>query len=142
MPPTSAHLNGSVNLPDAETVMRQILGRMPRGRRLHAEGLVPPGVRFQAEYPTPLASIASFIAPEDRAAVEPSYERALFADNPCRKARLNPRVVDEAKRLERRLDQSTIRPGDDEVEVGVGPSLHADQRVDSPAAVDPDRDAP
>lgn len=153
MPPTIAHLNGSVNLPDAETVMRQVLGRIPRGLRrvpdgetgrrggwiffqflkfqqtaglelrrpdrraaartrpkivlrdavesvewpdlgyaeayeasyeifrgLDEEGIVPPGVRFQAEYPTPLASIASFIAPEDRAALEPSYEQALFAD--------------------------------------------------------------
>jgi hypothetical protein len=48
-------------------------------RRLDEEGIVPPGVRFQVEYPTPLASIASFIAPEDRAALTPSYERALFA---------------------------------------------------------------
>jgi hypothetical protein len=37
-------------------------------------------VRFQAQYPTPLASIASFVAVEDRATLEPSYERALFAD--------------------------------------------------------------
>jgi hypothetical protein len=153
MPPTIAHLNGSVNLPDAETVMRQVLRRIPQGlrrvpdgepghrggwiffqflkfqqteglelrrpdrqvavrarpkiglrhavesvewpdlgyakayeasyevfRRLDEEGIVPPGVRFQAEYPTPLASIATFIAPEDRAALEPSYEQALFAD--------------------------------------------------------------
>jgi hypothetical protein len=49
-------------------------------RRLDEEGLVPPGVRFQVQYPTPLASIASFVAAEDRAALEPSYERALFAD--------------------------------------------------------------
>lgn len=151
MPPTTAHLNGSVNLADAETVMREVLGRIPRGLRRvpdgepgdrqnwiffqflkfqQTEGLelqqpeadaatyttpkiglragvdaaqiawpdlgyaqayresyaiferlaVPPGVRFQVEYPTPLASIAGFIAPEDRAALEPSYERALFAD--------------------------------------------------------------
>jgi hypothetical protein len=153
VPPTTAHLNGSVNLPDAETVMREVLDRIPRGlrrvpdgetgdrsnwiffqflkfkqmeglelrqpaaesaayarpklrlrdgadavdwpdlgyaraylesyevfRRLDEEGLVPPGVRFQAQYPTPLASIVGFIAPEDQAALEPSYERALFAD--------------------------------------------------------------
>jgi hypothetical protein len=49
-------------------------------RRLDEEGLVPPGVRFQAQYPTPLASIAGFVAPKDHAALEPSYEQALFAD--------------------------------------------------------------
>lgn len=153
MPPTTAHLNGSVNLADTETVMREVLGRIPRGlrrvpdgetgdrgnwiffqflkfqqteglelrrpdadvtprtrpkiglrpgveevdwpdlgyahaykesyevfQRLDEEGLVPPGLRFQAQYPTPLASIAGFIAPEDREALEPSYERALFDD--------------------------------------------------------------
>ena len=85
MPPTTAHPNGSVNLADAETVMREVLRRIPRQayeesyevfRRLEVKGLVPPGVRFQAQHPTPLASIAGFIAPEDRAALEPSCERA------------------------------------------------------------------
>jgi hypothetical protein len=152
MPPTSVHLNGSVNLADAESVMREVSARIPRGlrripdgetgdrgawilfqfrrfqeadglelrrpaagaasrrprigvrhgaetvawpdlgyarayresyevfRRLDIEGVVPRGVRLQIEYPTPLASIASFVAEEDRAALEPSYERALFAD--------------------------------------------------------------
>lgn len=155
MPPTTAHLNGSVNLADAETVMREVLGRIPHGlrrvpdgepgerqmwilfqfqkfqemdalelesaeadettyttpklrlrggadaariawpdlgyagvyqesyatfRRLEQEGVVPPGVRFQVEYPTPLASIVGFIAASDRGALEPSYSEALFAD--------------------------------------------------------------
>lgn len=155
MPPTTAHLNGSVNLADAETVMREVLGRIPQGlrrvpdgepgerqmwiqfqlekfqemdaleleradmdastyatpklklrdgaeaariawpnlgyadvyqesyaifRRLEQDGAVPPGVRFQVEYPTPLASIFGFIAPSDRGALEPSYALALFAD--------------------------------------------------------------
>jgi hypothetical protein len=48
--------------------------------RLDTEGLVPPGVRFQVEYPTPLASIAGFISARDQAALLPSYEAALFAD--------------------------------------------------------------
>ena len=31
MPPTSVHFNGSINLPDAETVMREISSRIPNG---------------------------------------------------------------------------------------------------------------
>lgn len=38
MPPTSAHFNGSVNLPDAETVMREISARIPAGVRRMTEG--------------------------------------------------------------------------------------------------------
>ncbi len=38
MPPTSAHLNGSVNLPDTETVMREISSRIPRGVRRMTDG--------------------------------------------------------------------------------------------------------
>jgi len=38
MPPTSVHFNGSVNLPDAETVMREIASRIPRGLRRMTEG--------------------------------------------------------------------------------------------------------
>jgi hypothetical protein len=159
MPPTAVHFNGSVNLPDAETVMREISSRIPRGvrrmtdgepgdrnywinfqtrkfedmpefetvsvgqayetapdappmpqmrltegasaeminwpnlgyadaytesfatfDRLQNEGTIPGDVRFQIQYPTPLASIAGTIAPNDMAKVAPSYEQALFAD--------------------------------------------------------------
>jgi hypothetical protein len=159
MPPTSVHFNGSVNLPNAETVMREISSRVPAGvrrmtdgetgernywilfqiqkflampefeavssgqayettpdapampqlrlaggaradtikwpdlgyaaayaesfevfRGLQAEGTIPEGVRFQMQYPTPLASIAGTIVPEDLPSVAPSYEAALFAD--------------------------------------------------------------
>ncbi|MGZ4286156.1 MAG: hypothetical protein ACXVHB_18565 [Solirubrobacteraceae bacterium] len=38
MPPTTAHLNGSVNLPGAETVMREVLRRIPRGLRRVPDG--------------------------------------------------------------------------------------------------------
>ena len=31
MPPTNVHFNGSVNLPDTETVMREIVARVPKG---------------------------------------------------------------------------------------------------------------
>src|SRR4051812_19844630 len=158
MPPTSAHFNGSVNLPDAETVMREISSRIPRGLRrmtdgetgergywirfqiqkfgqmpefervaagqayetspdapdmarfrlaggatadtirwpnlgyadayagsfetfdrLQQDGTIPAGVRFQVQYPTPLASMAGTIAPEDMPAVAAAYESALFA---------------------------------------------------------------
>jgi hypothetical protein len=159
MPPSSVHFNGSVNLPDAETVMREISSRIPAGvrrmtdgetgergywihyqihkfeqmpefevvatgwayetkddapempqlrlaagasanaitwpdlgyaeeyaksfqtfDRLQGEGTIPAGVRFQMQYPTPIASVAGTFAPEDLPAIAASYERALFAD--------------------------------------------------------------
>jgi hypothetical protein len=157
MPPTAAHLNGSVNLADAETVMREVVARVPTGlrrlpdgetgnranwiffqlerfwqtpgleqaatvdqlaegyeempkvrlgedadpasiewpdlgyaeayrqsfevfRRLRDDGAVPPGMRFQVQYPTPLAAINAWVVPEDQDRLEPSYEAALFAD--------------------------------------------------------------
>jgi hypothetical protein len=159
MPPSSVHFNGSVNLPDGETVMREICARIPTGvrrmtdgetgergywilfqiqkflampqfesvavgqayetapeapampqlrltdgargdtidwpnlgyadayagsfevfDRLQKDGTIPPGVRFQMQYPTPLASMAGTIAPEDLSEVAASYEAALFAD--------------------------------------------------------------
>ena len=159
MPPSSVHFNGSVNLPDAETVMREISSRIPAGvrrmtdgetgernywilyqiqkfmrmpefearavqrayeteedapempqlalaegataeaiswpnlgyadeyaksfevfERLQGDGTIPAGVRFQMQYPTPIASVAATIVPEDMPAVAASYEGALFAD--------------------------------------------------------------
>ncbi len=158
MPPTHAHFNGSVNLPDAETVMREITTRVPAGLRrlpdgetgdrgnwiffqmqkflqwpslvpagpldavvdgdyegmpklrladgvdpaemtwpdigyadaylgsyatfsqLRDQGVIPRGVRFQVEYPTPLASIGAYLVPEQQPALLPSYEQAMFAD--------------------------------------------------------------
>jgi len=159
MPPTNVHFNGSVNLPDAETVMEQISSRIPTGvrrmtdgetgdrgywihfqiqkflampefetvkvgqayetspdapqmptmrlaggasassiawpdlgyaaayidsfsvfDRLQQAGTIPAGVRFQMQYPTPIASMAGTIAPEDMVEVAVSYEAALFAD--------------------------------------------------------------
>jgi len=160
MPPSSVHFNGSVNLPDAETVMREISSRIPTGvrrmtdgetgergywilfqiekflampelesvgsgeaydtgaedapampqlrladgvsaevvqwpnlgyadeyrqsfelfRALQEDGTIPAGVVFQMQYPTPLASMAGTIVPEDLPSVAASYEAALFAD--------------------------------------------------------------
>jgi hypothetical protein len=159
VPPSSVHFNGSVNLPDAETVMQEISSRIPTGvrrmtdgetgergywilfqiqkframpefetvtvrqayetsadapqmpqlrlaegasadtinwpnlgyadaysesfeifDRLQEEGTIAAGVRFQMQYPTPLACMAGTIVPEDQPAVAASYERALFAD--------------------------------------------------------------
>jgi hypothetical protein len=160
MPPSSVHFNGSVNLPDAQTVMREISSRIPMGVRrmtdgetgergywihfqiqkflampefesvgvtkaydtadqdapdmprlrlaegvspedvrwpnlgyadaysesfklfsaLQEDGTIPAGVRFQMQYPTPIASMAGTIAPEDMPGVTASYEAALFAD--------------------------------------------------------------
>ena len=160
MPPSSVHFNGSVNLPDAETVMREISARIPVGvrrmtdgetgernywilfqhrkflameelesvgsgeayetedpdaptmsrmrladgveadeiewpnlgyadayvesfavfRALTQDGTIPPDVRFQLQYPTPIASMAGVIVPEQLPAVTASYEAALFRD--------------------------------------------------------------
>src|SRR5947207_9993920 len=38
MPPSSVHFNGSVNLPDGETVMREISSRIPTGVRRMTDG--------------------------------------------------------------------------------------------------------
>jgi hypothetical protein len=56
--------------------------------RLQEEGTIPSGVRMQLQYPTPLASVAGTIAPEDLPAVAPGYEQALFADLDTLLARL------------------------------------------------------
>ena len=159
MPPSSVHFNGSVNLPDAETVMREISARVPVGvrrmtdgetgdrdywisfqtnkfeampefvmvhsgrfyetaddapempqlkladgvtaetiqwpnrgyadayaasfetfRALQEDGTIPADTRMQLQYPTPLASMAGTIVPEDMPAVLRTYEAALLAD--------------------------------------------------------------
>ena len=157
MPPDHAHFNGSVNLADAESVMREIAARVPSGLRrlpdgetgdrgnwiffqmqkfltspslvatqspgaalggygrrqqvrladgvgpaqmrwpdpgyadaylgsyatftaLRGEGVIPGGVRFQVEYPTPLAVISAYVVPEQQQALLGSYEQAMFAD--------------------------------------------------------------
>ena len=47
---------------------------------LRRQGVIPDGVRFQVQYPTPLASIGAYIVPEQQQALLGSYERAMFAD--------------------------------------------------------------
>jgi hypothetical protein len=49
-------------------------------RRLRDEGVIAAGTRFQVCLPTPLATVALFVTPEDQAAVEAVYERLLLAD--------------------------------------------------------------
>ena len=157
MPPSHVHFNGSVNLADTESVMREIVSRVGSGFRrvpdgetgdrgnwiffqmqkflqspflvlegpaaaadgdyeqvpqvrladgvdpadmrwpdlgyadvyltsyqtfaaLRGQGVIPGGVRFQVEYPTPLASISAYIVPEQQEALLGSYEAAMFAD--------------------------------------------------------------
>lgn len=160
MPPSRVHFNGSVNLPDAQTVMREISSRIPIGfrritdgetgernqwvlfqaqkflampefesigsqpgyptaddsapafprlrlaegvtpeavrwpdlgyagayresyevfRGLQENGVIRAGVRFQLQYPTPLAPLVAAILPEDLPRLVSSYEAALFAD--------------------------------------------------------------
>jgi len=156
MPPTGVHFNGSVNLADTETVMREIVSRVPAGLRripdgetgdrgnwvffqlqkflqssslvaahphdnpaeeyempqvrlaegadptdmtwpdpgyadayldsyatfaaLRDEGVIPAGIRFQVEYPTPLASISAYVVAEQQEPLLGSYEQAMFTD--------------------------------------------------------------
>jgi hypothetical protein len=157
VPADHVHFNGSVNLDDAESVMREIASRVPSGLRripdgetgdrgnwiffqfqrfmqlpwlvparppgapdgeydqvpqlqladdadpdqvswpnlgyadaylgsyrvfaaLREQGVIPAGVRFQVEYPTPMASISAYIVPEQQQALLDSYERAMVAD--------------------------------------------------------------
>ncbi len=47
---------------------------------LKQSGVIPAHYRFQVSLPTPLAPIVGFIAEEDQAAVQPAYEKAMFAD--------------------------------------------------------------
>lgn len=47
---------------------------------LRNAGVIPAGVRFQVSIPTPVGVVGAFVVPDDRAAVEPVYERALFAE--------------------------------------------------------------
>ncbi|MDQ3734692.1 MAG: hypothetical protein M3400_11995 [Actinomycetota bacterium] len=49
-------------------------------RRHRDEGVLPEAVRFQVQYPTPLASVNAWVVPDDQDRLEPSYEKALFAD--------------------------------------------------------------
>ncbi len=194
MPPTSAHLNGSVNLADAETVMREVAARIPAGvrripdgetgdrsnwiffqlqrflqtpglapasgfdqpgegydrmpkvgladgataadvawpdlgyaeayadsyqtfRRLQDDGTIPAGVRFQVQYPTPLASISAWIVEDAQDELEESYEQALTADLVRLLARIPPDqlavqwdVAVEIGILEGGVDSAGVRP--------------------------------
>jgi len=47
---------------------------------LRGDGVIPGSVRFQTEYPTPLASISAYIVPEQQQVLLGSYERAMFAN--------------------------------------------------------------
>jgi hypothetical protein len=47
---------------------------------LRDAGVIPSGARFQVSIPTPVGVVGAFIVPDDRAAIEPVYEAALFAE--------------------------------------------------------------
>jgi len=48
--------------------------------RLQRAGAIPAALRFQVSLPTPLAPLTVFVAPDDRAIVEPAYEAQLLAE--------------------------------------------------------------
>jgi len=47
---------------------------------LKGQGAIARGTRFQVSLPTPAAVVGAFVVADDRAAFEPAYERALFAE--------------------------------------------------------------
>lgn len=47
---------------------------------LKRDGVIPVATRFQVSLPTPAGVVGSFVVAEDRAAIEPLYEAALFAE--------------------------------------------------------------
>jgi methionine synthase II (cobalamin-independent) len=50
-------------------------------KALKAEsGVIPEHVRFQVSLPTPVATVTTFVRPEDRAALEGPYERAVLRE--------------------------------------------------------------
>jgi hypothetical protein len=49
-------------------------------RRLRDEGDIRTGTRFQVSLPTPLAVVGAFFPPEQRAAIEPVYRRAMYRE--------------------------------------------------------------
>jgi hypothetical protein len=49
-------------------------------RGLRDEGVIPAHTRFQVSLPTPAAVITAYVVPEHRAAFEPVYEAAIFAE--------------------------------------------------------------
>lgn len=48
--------------------------------RLKQAGQLPASARFQVCLPTPIATVAAFVVPEDQAVVEPAYEAAMLAE--------------------------------------------------------------
>lgn len=77
-------LDGSV--PAADLVFADLgyaeaaLDSYARFAALQDEGVIPEGVRFQVSLPTPAAVVGIFFVPADRAAIEPVYAAALYAE--------------------------------------------------------------
>lgn len=49
-------------------------------KSLKDQGVVPQHTRFQVSLPTPIATVSSFVRPEDRAALEGPYQRKLLQE--------------------------------------------------------------
>ena len=63
---------GALGYADAANVSYKIFSQ------LKSEGVVPEDIRFQVCLPTPAAVIGGFIDPDQQAAIEPAYERAMM----------------------------------------------------------------
>lgn len=49
-------------------------------KHLKQEMVIPEGVRFQVSLPTPVATVTTFVVPEERGLLEEAYERALLKE--------------------------------------------------------------
>ena len=94
--------------------------------RLRAAGTIASGSRFQVSLPTPAAVIGAFVVPADRAALEPAYERALFAELsrildgiPHQDLAIQWDTAVEFAILEGRIEPWFAEPGADDVLAGV-----------------------
>jgi len=65
---------GPLGYADAALASFAVFGRLQRA------GELPAALQFQVSLPTPLAPISVFVAPSDRAVVEPAYEARLLAE--------------------------------------------------------------
>ncbi|MDG2034545.1 MAG: hypothetical protein P8J29_11445 [Rhodospirillales bacterium] len=65
---------GELGYADAAQISYEIFNRLKK------EGVISSDIRFQVCLPTPAAVIGGFIDPEQQAAIEPAYERAMLAE--------------------------------------------------------------
>lgn len=83
-PPMALHLKPGVAADEVRFeslgYVESVLDSFECFRRLQVEGVLPGAWRFQVGFPTPLAVIAAFLHPDNKAEIEPIYEAAMLAE--------------------------------------------------------------